>query len=55
LKKLKAQYGAELDTPEYHLGDEMPYERRLAHQFAYIHAHVRQAADTRPPAGNEDA
>jgi hypothetical protein len=55
LKKLKAQYGAELDTPQYHLGDEVPYERRLAHQFAYIHAHVRQAADTRPSAGDEEA
>jgi len=44
LSKLKGEYGVELDTPEYRLDDERPYERRLAHQFAYLHAHVRQEA-----------
>jgi hypothetical protein len=39
--KLKAKYGSELDTPEFHLGSQVPYERQLAHQFAAIHQHVK--------------
>jgi len=52
--KLKAKVGAELDTPEYYLGDEIPYERRLAHQFAYVYAQARQAADSPQAAGPVD-
>jgi hypothetical protein len=40
--KLKAKYGSDLGTPEYRLGDNGPYELRLAHQFVYIHQHVKQ-------------
>jgi predicted KAP-like P-loop ATPase len=40
--KLKAKYGSELDAPEYRLGDDGPYELRLAHQFVYVHQHVKQ-------------
>ena len=54
LSKLKAKYGSELESPEYYFGDEVRHERQLAHQFAYIHAHVRQAADTPPPPGTEE-
>jgi hypothetical protein len=52
LNRLKAKYGAELETPEYHLGDEVPHERQLAHQFASIHAHVRPAAVTPQDSGS---
>jgi hypothetical protein len=52
LNRLKAKYGGELETPEYHLGDEVPHERQLAHQFASIHAHVRQAAVTAQDPGS---
>jgi predicted KAP-like P-loop ATPase len=53
VEKLKTKYGTELDTPEYRLGDDGPYERRLAHQFAYIHLHVRQETQAQSPETGE--
>jgi hypothetical protein len=41
MAKLRAKYGVELDAPQYHLGNDEPYDRRLAHQFAAIHKHVQ--------------
>jgi predicted KAP-like P-loop ATPase len=52
MAKLKAKYGAELNTPEYYLGDELPYALRLAHQFAYIHQRVKQ--ETQPAKSSGD-
>ncbi len=42
LERLKARYGAELDNPEYYHGDEVPFRRRVAHQFAYIHKKIKE-------------
>lgn len=53
MAKLRARYGGELYTPEYHLGDERPYALRLAHQFAHIHRHVTQEVRAHDASGNE--
>lgn len=43
MDKLALRYGSELDQPERHPPDTWPIGRRVAHQFADIHQHVRQA------------
>jgi predicted KAP-like P-loop ATPase len=43
---LRGRYGAELDEPVFHQDEGAPVGRRLAHQFAVIHAAAR--ADSTP-------
>jgi hypothetical protein len=42
MEHLKQRYGSELDTPEYHLGNDVALSRRIAHQFAFIHRAASQ-------------
>jgi hypothetical protein len=44
MAKLRARYGDELDSPEFHHSRETPLGRRIAHQFAYIHRAVKAQA-----------
>ncbi len=37
-RDLRRRYGAELEHPEYHQNDDVPFARRLAHQFVVVHA-----------------
>lgn len=39
---LKRRYGVELDTPQFHHGNETSLPRRIAHQFTYIHVKVQE-------------
>lgn len=39
---LKQRYGAELDTPQFHHGNETSLACRIAHQFTYIHLKVQE-------------
>jgi hypothetical protein len=53
LDRLRARYGAELDTAEFHQGRDVPIAQRFARQFAYIHRHVlaeQAQAQAAPPA-----
>lgn len=49
MAKLKDRYGTELDTPQYYHAPEMPFPRRIAHQFALIHQKVE--VELAQPAG----
>jgi hypothetical protein len=37
---LRVRYGAEVDTADYHYGDDVQIARRIALQFAFIHRNV---------------
>jgi hypothetical protein len=53
LKQLRSIYGATLDTSEYRLDRDMPFEERVARQFAYIHRKVQtEATPPEPGAGS---
>ena len=55
LEKLRSTYGAELDEPDFHLGDnrDVDQQRRLAHQFAAVHAN-RQSNPAPAPEAERD-
>jgi KAP family P-loop domain len=40
ISNLRTRYGDEIDTAQYHYGDEVPIARRIALQFAFIHRNV---------------
>jgi hypothetical protein len=42
IAKLRKRYGAELDSPEYHQPDEVPFARRIAHQFVVIYLGIEK-------------
>jgi hypothetical protein len=37
LSKLRERFGAELDDPQLHQLEDWPIQRRIAHQFAFLH------------------
>lgn len=55
-RTLKEKYGKEMDSPTYHNEREIPEERRIANQFAFVHAKAKDGdaddneTDSKPPA-----
>lgn len=52
IEKLRVLYWAAVDNPEYHHGRDVPFEKRLALQFAHIHRQV--AAPKAEPASSPE-
>lgn len=48
---LRARYGAELDEPQFHHGNDVPLARRFAHQFMFVHRAAEAEPSTAP--GNQ--
>ena len=40
LTNLKSRFGAELDDPYFHHGDQSALNLRIGHQFSYVHSAV---------------
>lgn len=59
LANLRARFGAEIDTPSHSPDDRWTRPRKLAHDFADIHAHVAGSvvdpSSLRPPTWSSDA
>ena len=51
-ENLLAIYGDELETPQFDRGKDRPVEEKVAHQFAYIHHHVKEEAAKDPTEDN---
>jgi hypothetical protein len=53
LGNLKDRFGADLDEPYYHHGDESSLSLRIAHQFAYVHSGVKAEQQAEEQQGDQ--
>ncbi|PIR86458.1 NTPase KAP [Candidatus Kaiserbacteria bacterium CG10_big_fil_rev_8_21_14_0_10_43_70] len=45
--KLKEEYGSSLENPKFYHSDEIPFDEKIAHQFAFIHLKVLSEEENR--------
>src|SRR5262249_51521701 len=48
--KLTAKYGSDIGLTDFHQADEIPIDRRVAHQFSFVHRKATEQAAATPQA-----